>query len=186
MLEFYLLMIIILIAILTLLMNYYNRQQADALNEAAQAAVDWLMLDIRRNREKKKQEIQISEPLEWFAKYANCSNLILKRQFVSIPALEFSVDDGFLVISPLKPRHLHHALRQLHNTNKLSKVLKKNAVPLIRFTLFGRPKAATVSWGLQENEWFDIEAKLALEKLGISWSGRIDRLWFYHIQTDRR
>ena len=65
MIEFYLFMIIVLIALMTLIISRYNRKQADALRDVASTAADWLITDILKHRQEKRKEIQIEDPLAW-------------------------------------------------------------------------------------------------------------------------
>ena len=182
MLEFYLLMIIILIAILTFLMNHYNRRQADALNTTARVAVDWLILEIRRTREERKDNLVITKPLAWIATHANMEILRKDRIFEEFAAVEFSTTAGKLVVSSLDPTDIKTALKKFRSHRWTSKAIKANNIPLLPVNWMGAIKAEVHSVSLQDYQWFDIEAEQVGKLLNMEW-GVVDRLWFYDVEN---
>ena len=186
MIEFYLLMIIILIALMTLIISRYNRKQADALRDVASTAADWLITDILKHRQEKRKEIQIEDPLAWIEKYSDCSDLSLLRKFESIPAVEFACKTGTLVVTPRSPSQMLEILRPHVFNIHIPVAMRKNKVPLLSFKWSGKPKARVFFIGLSELDWFDVEVDQVFEKLEMPLKSQIYRLWFYHIQTDRR
>lgn len=181
MFEFYLIIIIILITILSVSMNYYNRRQANALDETAQAATNWLHFEIRKNRAERKDNLVITNAVEWLEAHSDTKILRKDRVFEDLPAIELIVEDGKLVVSPLKPNHLLAALKKYRSNRSAAKAVKATNVPLISTNWKGEIKADVTSKGLLDEPWFDIEAQRIGELLNLQW-GAVDCLWFYHIK----
>lgn len=166
-----LLAVLLLGAILTL----YNSRQAAALQEMENVLGDWYLMQAAERRDKRRQEIQIADPLAWVAEQTGVTVTGVERVLADPPAVELLTDHPSyrMVVSPLSPRQLRAALKPLE--------VKNGRTAKLVDPLLGRKIEAVDRSIANSGEWFDIEAGQAGKALGVSW-GEPKRLWFYAVK----
>ena len=186
MIEFLLLLITMQLMILTTTLSHYNERQAKALREVAETATEWVDAQSILKRNEEVLVLVVDDPCTWIETNSGYSKIKVLRLFDSIPAIEFSCATGTLVATPLRPSKLFNRLNPPTLDFPIPKAFRKSQVPLVSFNWLGRPKAKVHSISVQENVWFDKEVHQVFEELGIRLFQSVNRLWFYHIETERK
>ena len=181
----YFLDILILLALisLSLILAFYNRRQAQALRGMERMVQDFLAIQIRDRREKLKSELAVNAT-EWLRKLiqARTDQEIelqdILRVIPDVLAAEIQTASGHKVIISTKPKSV---LRQ-HDRNIRARGRKNSAEERIS-SLASKPLLARKMTVLEinmidETEWFDLEAELVGQALGVDW-GQPVRLYIY-------
>ncbi|WP_322793278.1 hypothetical protein [Bellilinea sp.] len=164
--------VLMLGAILTL----YNSRQAQALREMEQVLSDWYLMQVAERREKQRQAVKVDDPLVWLGQQIDLTLTGVERQQEAAQAVSFLTDNATrLVVSPFSPDRLKRVLKPLEARN--------GKVANLVDPLLGRnPGKVQVEERsiLNAGEWFDVEAGLVGQALGINW-GEPKRLYFYRV-----
>ena len=181
MIDFFASITVATIAVMTLIMLLANYRQARAFRELRAVFEDWYQAFMRDRKERKRDELQITDPIEWFSSHAELKLIQLHRIIENPPALEFITAESMrLVVSKLGLDDLKKKMRKIRLGSKKSSRLVE---PLLGNKL---SKIKTHMKGFENaGEWFDVEAEAALRALGVDW-GCIEQLYFYliPIQTE--
>jgi hypothetical protein len=181
--------LVLLMAIFIIIAIYYFRRQAVALEQMAEIEEERYMRQTKLWRKQDASRIKIGEPLSWFQKQVlialGCDVQLLEagRKNASPPVLEFLASSGQRVLfSPLDFRTMKKAFTsKKHDGKNPASRLKSMQIetPLLGRNTRGIQKG---SISLRDDEYFDIWAGNAGEKLGINW-GEPERLWVYLVQA---
>lgn len=166
---------------------YYFRRQAIALEQVAEIEEERYMRQTKLWRKQDSSQIKIGEPLSWFQKQAvialggDVQLLDTGRRNASPPVLEFLASGGKRVLfSPLDLRSMKKALdgRKPKMKDAASRLARmQSETPLLGRNIRAIQKGDV---SLRDDEYFDIWAGNAGEKMGIHW-GEPERLWVYWV-----
>ncbi len=89
-----------LIAVLLLgaILTYYNRRQADALDEMAQSLSDWHLMQVAERRERQRQAVRVDNPILWITQQAGATVTTLERSEQAAQAVAFLTDNATVSI----------------------------------------------------------------------------------------
>jgi len=183
MIETLLTLNILTIVALGIVLTYFNRRQARALEEGSRTLESWFFFNIKRHRESVSERNLVPDPLAWIKTQAReglgeeFQSLTLRRALQPLAALEFIAPDGRqVVISPNPERVIRQAARSTGRNGKqagLSQAFEET--PL----LLNRAKARSIQRSLANaGDYFDLEAAQVGKALGVNW-GQPESLWFY-------
>lgn len=171
------------VILLALILAFYNRRQADALRGVERMVKDFLAIQIRDRREKRKADLSINTT-EWLTKLINARTeqavelQDIIRTAPEVFAAEIRTASGRKVLVSTKPKAV---LRQ-HDRNIRARGRKNSAAERISSIasapLLGKRFTALEINMIDETEWFDLEAEQVGQALGINW-GQPVRLWIY-------
>ena len=170
MIDIFTLLAVILLA---LTLSFYNRRQADALRGVERVVKDFLAIQIRDRREKRKSEIAVNAT-EWLRKLiqARTDQEIelqdILRVVPDIFAVEIQTASNLKVIVSTKPKSV---LRQ-YDRNIRARGRKNSAEERVS-SLASKPLLARKMTVLEinmieETEWFDLEAEQVGQALGVN------------------
>ncbi len=174
-----------LILCLVLILAFYNRRQAHALEYMARLEEDRTAREMQDRRERRAKDLQI-EPMAWLESMVNpLLEIPIKlggvaaRTFPEVQAVELSAVDGRKLVISTQPIS---ALRRYDRRTRRSK--GKGAAA--RLTDFASAAILGNRWRVwnaprtmaDASEFFDIEAQACGKALGLDW-GAPTRLWFY-------
>jgi hypothetical protein len=181
--------LVLLMAIFIIIAIYYFRRQAVALEQVAEIEEERYMRQTKLWRKQDASRIRIGEPLSWFQKQVpialglDVQLLEAGRKNVSPPVLEFLASNGQRVLfSPLDLRAMKKAFagKKPNGKDPASKLQNMRIeTPMLGRNTRGIQKGSV---SLRDDEYFDIWAGNAGEKLGINW-GEPERLWVYLVQA---
>jgi hypothetical protein len=168
---------------------YYFRRQAIALEQVAEIEEERYMRQTKLWRKQDASQIKIGEPLSWFQKQAaialgsDIHLLESGRRNTSPPVLEFLASGGQRVLfSPLDYRSMKKAFmgRKPKVNDAASRLASmQSETPLLGRNMRGIQRGDV---SLRDDEYFDIWAGNAGEKMGIHW-GEPERLWVYWVRV---
>jgi len=171
------------VILLALILAFYNRRQADALRGVERMVKDFLAIQIRDRREKRKTDLNV-DATEWLTKLINARTeqaVELQDILRTVPevfAAEIRTASGKKIVISTKPKAV---LRQ-HDKNIRARGKKNSAAERISAIasapLLGKKFTALEINMVEETEWFDLEAEQVGQALGVSW-GQPVRLWIY-------
>jgi hypothetical protein len=159
-----------------LMMYFYLRRQAVALNNMARALEDTHMIAVKNRRDEHKQNPFTMNPNEWIAKQVDTEAKVVETISVSQKPMwaNLRCDDGKrIVVSPLALAELKAAINVQRTNSKLNQITE----PLLGTN---RKTLVTIERSLRDDEWFDMEAEKIGKDLGVNW-GETARLNFYII-----
>ena len=179
MIDFFASITIAVISIMTLVILYSNFRQARAFREVKQVLEEWYQATMRDRKESHQDEIKIEDPIAWFSKQAGLKLIELHRVVDTPPAVEFiSGENKLLVVSTQDPDTIKKVVRSLRRkTGRASRLVE----PLLGKTL--RKVTSFEKYAGKTEEWFGVEAEIALKALGVDW-GEIESLWFYVVPVE--
>jgi hypothetical protein len=179
--------LVLLMATFIVIAIYYFHRQAVALEQVAEIEEERYMRQTKLWRKQDASQIKIGEPLSWFQKQATIalrSDVQLLepgRRNASPPVLEFLASGGQRVLfSPLDLRTMKKAFdgRKPKAKDAASMLASmQGETPLLGRSTRGIQKG---NISLRDDEYFDIWAGNAGEKMGIHW-GEPERLWVYWV-----
>jgi hypothetical protein len=181
--------LVLLMATFIVIAIYYFRRQAVALEQVAEIEEERYMRQTRHWRKQDASNIQIDDPTKWFQKQAvlalgmDLQLLEAGRKYSNPSAIEFLANAGQRVIfSPLDSRAIKKSFagnksRGRGAAAKLQSM--EGETPLLGRNPRNIDKG-TVS--LRDDEYFDLRAGNAGEKLGVQW-GEPAKLWVYLVQA---
>jgi hypothetical protein len=168
---------------------YYFRRQAVALEQVAEIEEERFMRQTKLWRKQDASQIKIGEPLSWFQKQTvialggDVHLLESGRKNSSPPMLEFLANGGQRVLfSPLDLRGMKKAFtgRKTEGKDAASRLKAiQDEIPLLGRNARGVQKGNV---SLRDDEYFDIWAGSAGEKMGVNW-GEPEKLWVYLVQA---
>ena len=168
---------------LALILAFYNHRQADALRGVERMVKDFLAIQIRDRREKRKSELAVNAT-EWLTKLIQArrdQEIELQDIIRLVPdvlAAEIQTASNVKVVVSTKPKSV---LRQ-HDRNIRARGRKNSAEERISsiasMPLLTRKMTVLEINMVEETEWFDLEAKQVGQALGLNW-GQPVRLWIY-------
>ncbi len=174
-----------LVLFLVLILTFYNRRQARALEYMARLEEDRTAREMQTRRERKAKELDI-RPLEWLEGMVNSEleqpiklNSTTPKIHLGVEAMELVAEDGRkLVVSTLPPasiRHYDRLQRRLKGKGAAARLTGYANV-----AIFGNRLRVwkTIRTMADMGEFFDIEASEVGRSLGLPW-GAPTRLWFY-------
>ena len=171
------------VILLALILAFYNRRQADALRGVERMVKDFLAIQIRDRREKRKTDLNV-DATEWLTKLINARTeqaVELQDILRTVPevfAAEIRTASGKKIVISTKPKAV---LRQ-YDKNIRARGKKNSAAERISAIasapLLGKKFTALEINMVEETEWFDLEAEQVGQALGVSW-GQPVRLWIY-------
>ena len=166
-------------ALVCIILIYYFGKQADALRGMHESIHDMHLTWMKDRRKELKLGVHVPDAIDWVRQQVGVdAPLGVNRRFAEPPLVDFNVDDGVrLVVSPLNARQICSALKMQNRNN--SGRMKQFLNPVM-----GRFPWSTTS--VERNltnggEWFDVEAGLVGEQLGVDW-GETDRLYFHVVK----
>ena len=177
--------ILTLLAVITLalVLAYYNRRQASALRGVERMMKDFLAIQIRDRREKRKADLNV-DATKWLTKLINArvEQLFELQDIIrTVPevfAAEIRTASGKKIVVSAKPKSILHQ----YDKNIRARGKKNSAAERISAIasapLLGRKFKALEINMVEETEWFDLEAELVGQALGVDW-GQPVRLWIY-------
>ncbi len=177
-------LILVLVIALALILTFYNRRQAHALEHMASLEEDRAAREIQDRRELKAAQMNV-EPLKWLEAMVNPlleSPVILTgaatRLVPEVAAADLRASDGRrLIVST-------HSLADLRRYDRSIKQSGKGAAGrLSQYATAALLKNRWWVWNAartmaDSGECFDLEAQSCGAKLGLNW-GAPTRLWFY-------
>ncbi len=181
--------LVLLMAIFIIIAIYYFRRQAVALEQVAEIEEERYMRQTKLWRKQDASQVKIGEPLSWFQKLVpialgrDVQLLEAGRKNPSPPVLEFLANSGQRVLfSPLDLRAMKKAFAGKKSkgkdpTSRLQSM--QSETPMLGRNTRSIRKGNV---SLRDDEYFDIWAGNAGEKLGVNW-GEPERLWVYLVQA---
>jgi hypothetical protein len=168
---------------LSLILAFYNHRQAKALRGVERMVKDFLAIQIRDRREKRKADLSVNAT-EWLTRLINARvEQIFELQDIirivpEVFAAEIRTASGQKIVVSTKPKTV---LKQ-HDKNNQARGKKNSAVERISAIasapLLGRKFITLEINMIEETEWFDLEAEQVGQALGVGW-GQPVRLWIY-------
>ncbi len=181
--------LVLLMATFIVIAIYYFRRQAIALEQVAEIEEERYMRQTKLWRKQAASQINVGEPLSWFQEQAaialgsDVQLLEPGRRNAIPPVLEFLASRGQRVLfSPLDLRTMKKAFdgRKPKAKDAASRLASmQGETPLLGRNTRGIQEG-TIS--LRDDEYFDIWAGNAGEKMGIHW-GEPERLWVFWVQA---
>lgn len=174
MIDFFASVTVASILVMTIVIVLSNYRQARILNEVHTVLDEWYQSHMRDRLETHRQEITISDPMNWFGRQAGVKITELSRVVETCNALEFLTNSEVrLVVSTLSIGKLRRKTRiSIFGRGKLSRLVE----PLLGNRM---SKVKTIQRTTENSgEWFNVEAEAALRAMDINW-GTINGLWFY-------
>ena len=181
--------LVLLMATFIVIAIYYFRRQAVALEQVAEIEEERFMRQTKLWRKQDASKTKIGEPLSWFQEQAvialgsDFQLLESGRKNSSPPVLEFLANGGQRVLfSPLDLRAMKKAFtgRKPKGKDAASRLqTMQDETPLLGRNSRGIQKGSV---SLRDDEYFDIWAGNAGEKMGVNW-GEPERLWVYRVQA---
>ena len=170
---------------LALVLAFYNRRQADALRGVERMVKDFLAIQVRDRREKRKADLTVNAS-KWLSDLISARvEEVFELQDISrvVPdvfAAEIRTASGKKIVVSTKSKSV--LLQRDKNVRARGK--KNSAVAKISgiasSPLLGRKYTALEINMVEEGEWFDLEAEQVGQTLGVNW-GQPVRLWIYII-----
>ena len=171
------------VILLALILAFYNRRQADALRGVERMVKDFLAIQIRDRREKRKADLSVNAT-EWLTELINARvEQVFELQDIirTVPevfAAEVRTANGKKIVVSTKPK----AVLLQHDKNIRARGKKDSAAQRISAIasspLLGRKTTVLEINMVEETEWFDLEAEQVGQALGVNW-GQPVRLWIY-------
>jgi len=171
------------VILLALILAFYNRRQADALRGVERMVKDFLAIQIRDRREKRKADLSV-DATEWLTKLIEtrvAQEFELQDILRVVPEVfsaEIRTASGRKIVVSIKPK----ATLLQYDKNIRTRGKKDSAAQRISAIasapLLGRKFKTLEINMVEETEWFDLEAELVGQALGVNW-GQPVRLWIY-------
>lgn len=181
----YYLDILILLAIisLALILAFYNRRQAEALRGVERMVKDFLAIQIRDRREKRKSELTVNAT-GWLIKLIEArtgEEIELQDIIRTVPevfAAEIRTAKGKKVVVSTKPKATLLQFDKSIRARGRKDSAAERISAIASAPLLGRKFATLEINMVDETEWFDLEAEQVGQVLGVNW-GQPMRLWIY-------
>ncbi|MBI1793396.1 MAG: hypothetical protein HYR70_04305 [Chloroflexi bacterium] len=186
--------VLFLMILLTVILTIYNHRQAAALRGVERLVQDFVAMQIRDRRRKAQDDLPGRiDPFAWISKQVNAElegqPLVVAdvtRVVREVSAVELLTTSGArVVVSTLSKSNI------LRFDNRLRANSRKRSAADRVASFASRPLLGNSRWGwgvitiesvmTQANEFFDIEAGAAGERLGLEWDNP-SRLWFYVVK----
>jgi hypothetical protein len=169
--------------VFVLIVVYYQRRQAKALDFMAYAERERLIQERKGWRAEQASHIAIGQPLNWLVDQAevlfdlDLEPIEVRRKVDEFAAVDIAIKGGKrLVVTTVQPRKLHQNdwLGWLRSGTKKQLKRAVGETPLLGRSRFGH-KSASLS--VIDDEWLDVKARSAGEQLRVDW-GDVDELFF--------